>query len=100
MPDPGLRRSASSNQTIEERVDFAKVTQNLGDPDDGESFCVDNRLAAGVAHPGSANAEKFERWIAAFRAVDQPPRLVHFTGGLAGGDENFHESTLSSEIRN
>ena len=66
------------NQMIEERIDFAKMTEDLGDADDSEIFRIDNRFTTGGAHAGSANAKEFKGRIAALERSDQF-RAVHFT---------------------
>ena len=89
-PKPGFTTISLSYQTIEEPVNFSKMTQNLRDPNYRELLGIDDRVAAGGAHPRPANAKKFHARVAAAQGFDELGS-VHFTRSLARGDQDLHE---------
>ena len=90
----GMAPVGLGDQLVKQAVDFGQMADDFGNADDGEVLGVDNRVASGGAHAVSAHAEKFRRRIAASQSLDELS-AVHFTGGLARGDENSHASIVA-----
>src|SRR5580704_11014125 len=66
-----------------EAENLGQVAENFGDADHGEILSVDDCVAAGGAHPLSANAEELNLLIAAAQGCNEL-RAVHFSGSFAG----------------
>src|SRR5580700_5347037 len=49
------------DQMLEQSIDLRQMAQDFSNADDRKIFRVDNRIAAGSAHPLATNAEKFKR---------------------------------------
>src|ERR1700722_1436043 len=89
----GLAAVGFADQMPEQPPDFRQMAEDFGDADDGEVFGVDDGVASGGAHAVGADAEEFERWVAAAQGFDELS-AVHFTRSFAGGDENSHGEVL------
>ncbi|SRR5581483_1461684 len=96
------------------------MTENFGDADNREIFCVDDELAPGGAHFLAADAEEFRfgitRWVcgaplhgtsvdARFHAFRkklaqglQQLCAVHLAGGLACRNQYSHASILKAGV--
>ena len=71
------------NQMLVKSVDFWQMAQDFGDADDGQILCIDDRVTARGAHAVSADAEEFERCVAAVQGFNQLGS-IHFARGFAG----------------
>ena len=86
----GLSSISFPDQVVEQAIDFGKVAEDFGDAHYGEIFGVDHRVATRVAHARPADSKEFETWVAPPESLHEL-RAVHFTGSLAGGDQDLHE---------
>src|SRR5580658_9329185 len=57
--EPGLALVGFFDQTLEQAVDLRQMAEDFSDADDRKIFGVDDGVAAGGAHPVSADTEEF-----------------------------------------
>ena len=84
------------NQFVKESPNFGEMAQDFGDADDGEIAGIDEGVAACLAHARAAHAEELERGIAPPQGLDEL-RAIHFTGSLAGRDQDSHGDIVTGQ---
>ena len=79
-------------------VDLREMTEDLGDPNNGEILSVDDGVAARFSHPLATHSEKLEARESPPKSVDQL-RAVHFPRCFSGRDKDSHTGILKESAR-